>query len=240
MKIYEIRNKDTIYGYLFSDDNYEEYYIDLVDGLDSYPVFFDLFIKKRKTTINSYWSKKWVMERVIPYERQNINDILKESKIKYYNELLLFVKCGGKSSMDDNYLKEINDKDIAKERNDRVIKDFIRISNNKLIVFFKNETVVLDYLEPINEIPFLSKLSNEIIFNSKYRFDYEMIKKNGKRIDFRYEDLVNYINENIYSAKEVEDELGISKQSVYNLRSNESVIKLNNNMFLKNNIKTLK
>jgi hypothetical protein len=67
-----------------------------------------------------------------------------------------------------------------------------------------------------------------------------MIKKNGKRIDFRYEDLVNYINENIYSAKEVEDELGISKQSVYNLRSNESVIKLNNNMFLKNNIKTLK
>ena len=68
MKIYEIRNNNNIYGYFYCSDDYEDCYLDLIEGLEEYPIFFNMFIENKKYTINDYWTLKWIKERVIPYE----------------------------------------------------------------------------------------------------------------------------------------------------------------------------
>lgn len=241
MKIYEIRNKNNIYGYFYCNDVYEDCYIDLIEGLEEYPIFFNMFIENKKYTINEYWTLKWIKERVIPYERQNIVEILKSMNEITYNEIKIFIKQKGKSSMDDNYLKLINkSNEFIDKRKELLIKDFIRINNNQLIVFFNNgKTKVFKY-ENNNDIPFLYLFGNEIIFNVKIRYDYLEIYNKGVDIDFSYNNLIEYINENIYTAKKVEETLNISKQSVYNLKNKEDIISLNNNLFIKNNIKRYK
>jgi hypothetical protein len=126
------------------------------------------------------------------------------------------------------------------KRKELLIKDFIKINNNKLIVFFNNgKTKIFEY-ENNNDIPFLNLFGNEIIFNVKTRYDYLEIYNKGVDIDFSYNNLIEYINENIYTAKKVEETLNISKQSVYNLKNKEDIISLNNNLFIKNNIKRCK
>ena len=112
LKIFSIRNKKCIYGYLFMNDKYDDCYIELNEGLEEYPIFFQSFINKNKYTMNSYWTYKWINERIVPYERGNINNILKDNKIPYYNELLLLISSKGNSSMDDNYIEEIKESDL--------------------------------------------------------------------------------------------------------------------------------
>jgi len=84
--IYRIRNDYMTYGYLYISNDYNNCYIDIVDGLNEYPVFFHMFAQKGIYTLNEYWTKRWINERIIPYERQNINDILKNSNMKFYND----------------------------------------------------------------------------------------------------------------------------------------------------------
>ena len=99
------------------NDKYDDCYIELNEGLEEYPIFFQSFINKNKYTINSYWTYKWINERIVPYERGNINSILKDNKIPYYNELLLLISSKGNSSMDDNYIEEIKESDLDDQPN---------------------------------------------------------------------------------------------------------------------------
>jgi len=242
--IYRIRNDYMTYGYLYISNDYNNCYIDIVDGLNEYPVFFHMFAQKGIYTLNEYWTKRWINERIIPYERQNINDILKNSNMKYYNDLLMIIKSKAKSSMDDNYLEEIKnvEKEIyIKKRKELLISDFIQIDDNNLIVFFNNgESKLFNYNEKINDIPFLYKFHNEIIFNQRIRFNYLELYYKGKSIPFSYNNLINYLNNNLLNAREVMDELSISKQSVYNLNKKEDIVVIKNNNYLKNNVTKIK
>lgn len=237
MKIYEIRNKHTVYGYFFYEDD-DNYYIEIVDGLPSYPVFFNEFVKKNTYIINSYWTLKWINERVIPYSRQNINSILKENNMTRYNEIEMLIKSMGKSSMDDNYLKCIKESEICdsiRKRREKTIKDIMPISNDKIIIFYNDGKTTINEIKQ-EGTPFITALRNELIYDFKNRFNYLDLYNSGENISFLYTDLIKYLDNNLMDVKAVKDEKNITRQNVYNLKKKDNIIGLKYNLFLKNNI----
>ena len=237
MKVLEIRNKNKIFGYMFYTKKLDICYIEINEKETEQPVFFHLFAENNKYVINNYYSEKFINERIIPYERQNLGSILRENNIPYYNSILFYIKALGKSSMDDTFIKKIKYDDIldnVKERRKHLIKDFIILNNNKMIIFFiNNETKIIDIERNPNR-PFLSIFGEEIIFDSKYRFDYDYLYKNGKDFPLSFDDLLNYINDNVLNSKDICEKYNISRQYVN--QKSEEFIKLNNNLYLKNDV----
>ena len=224
------------------NDKYDDCYIELNEGLEEYPIFFQSFINKNKYTINSYWTYKWINERIVPYERGNINSILKDNKIPYYNELLLLISSKGNSSMDDNYIEEMKESDLddkIKNRMEYHIIDFIPL-DHQLIAFLKNnKSYILDNINE-KEIPFLSIFGNEIIYNSKDRYDYLFIRDNGKEFPLSYNALIHYINNNVVTSKEIVDQFGFSRQYLNSLKKENNILSLNNGLYILNSIKLFK
>ena len=114
MKIYAIYDKETArnsaLGYLFYYEKANEYIIELNDWLDEWeaPILFQGLVKKGIYTVPRDVSLLWVRERVIPSGRQNIGSILKNARLKEYNEMALLALSKGKCSQDSCYIEEIS------------------------------------------------------------------------------------------------------------------------------------
>lgn len=242
MKIFEIRDNLNIYGYLFCNNNYSDYYIEINNDNLNQDVFFKMFLDNNINVINNFWAKRWIEERVIPSNRQNINDILLNNNMISYNELELFIKAYGRSSMDNEYIKRIDENELinnVSERRKKRILDFIK-DENRLICFFMNGktkvyTIKNEDIKYINTKPFLSIFGNEIIFNSKIRYNYDYLYYNGIDMVLNYSALKDYLENNLISQKEICEELNISRQGVNKKLNKGDLISYNNN-YIKNEI----
>ena len=244
MKIFEIRNKSDIYAYLFVSDNYNYCYIEINERALDQPIFFHMFLEKGIKTIDNEWTRKWINERVIPVNRQNIKDILKDNGMLYYDEVLMLIKVKGKSSMDDNYLNEIKYEKICEnvlKRLEHKIIDFM-YDDLKLIIFFKTNVTKIYNIDDlkINEDnkPFLSPLGNEIIFNTKIRFSYDYLYEKGNDLDFSYNALINYLKDNLYSSNMFSEELNVTRQNVNYLKKTRKLNEVISGIYLKNDVLT--
>lgn len=78
MKIYAIRDESVQeqkdLAYLLYYGREKQFYIELPENADAWetPLLLDSFVKRGETTVNSYWSKIWVQQRIVPIDRQNI------------------------------------------------------------------------------------------------------------------------------------------------------------------------
>lgn len=111
--MYRFAVKNRIYNdktvaYLLYDEAKGEYRIEVPDGVKSAeaPLIIADFIKKGQRVIGSEWSLRWVKQRVIPPERQNIGQILRENHMEYYDEFPLLRMNQGRSCQDECYLVE--------------------------------------------------------------------------------------------------------------------------------------
>ena len=115
MKIFAIRDESTeekkTLGYLLYYEYEKRFYIELPDDADPWdtPLILSSFVKKGETSINSYWSKLWVQQRIVPTDRQNLGQILKDNKLKEYDEYQLLLLGNGRCAQDDYYLEPIED-----------------------------------------------------------------------------------------------------------------------------------
>ena len=84
MKIFAIRDESAEIqknlAYLIYYEAEKRFYIELPENSDPWelPVLLDSFVKDNEYTVNSYWSKIWVEQRIIPSDRQNIAEILRD------------------------------------------------------------------------------------------------------------------------------------------------------------------
>ena len=100
MKIFAIKtdeNEKTL-AYLLYYEKEKSFYIELPDKADPWetPLILSSFAKKNITTVNSYWSKIWVQQRIVPSDRQNLGQILKENNLTEYDEFELLMLSGGR------------------------------------------------------------------------------------------------------------------------------------------------
>lgn len=113
MQRFAIRNAeigDHLVGILRHNEDTGEYVIELPAGinyLDAPPIISE-FIQKGDAEVSPDWSLRWVQSRVIPPERQNIGQIMRELKMDRYDEFPLLLECGGRSCQDGCYIVRID------------------------------------------------------------------------------------------------------------------------------------
>lgn len=150
MKIFAIRDATDEAGkdlaYLLYYEIGKKFYIELPEDADIWdtPLLLDSFIKKGEHSVNSYWSKIWVQQRIVPPDRQNIAEILRDSGLKEYDEYALLMIASGRCEQDDYYLSAIDESSLPNsvtERFGRKIEDVAALANNCLLIFFRDGTM---------------------------------------------------------------------------------------------------
>lgn len=68
-----------------------------------------VFYDKKMYEPGEKWSARWVRERVTPSERQGMETILRENRMKCYDEMTFLEKNRGLSVQDDLMIKPIGE-----------------------------------------------------------------------------------------------------------------------------------
>lgn len=149
MRLFEIKdesNNDKTIGYLIYYVNAKAFYIELATDIDiwEFPPVLSSFTKRGEYSIDSYWSRLWIEQRIIPRDRQNIGHILKECGLSEYDEFSLLNISKGRCAQDDYYIAEISKNAVPKLLLDRwteKVEDVVPLDAPRLLVFFRNGNV---------------------------------------------------------------------------------------------------
>ena len=91
------------------DEETDQYAIEIPEEVnpDRLPAIPGLLARKGIRSIGDRFARQFVKERVVPAERQNIGQILRDVGMAYYSEFPLLVYCSGRCCMDEFWLEEI-------------------------------------------------------------------------------------------------------------------------------------
>ncbi len=239
MIIFEICEKrsktESLLGYLFYYEKSRRFFAEILKENDEWtaPFMFSGLVRKGIYSIDSEWSGRFVKQRIIPPDRQNLGSILRDNNLKSYDELKLLLLSEGRCAQDELYLKRISEEDILpeiKERLDRKVLDVMALSGNKALVFFRDkESRILDVQEMEGgDRRFANVLNNKDVFENvrvspggngiewgEDRFiSAELIRKKGKKSEIDFDDLRVFIQTRLYDTSEITDYLGCSRQYI--------------------------
>jgi hypothetical protein len=246
LKIYEIRDSSQpvgkgegrIQGYLFYYEKSKRFYVELMPGLTEWevPAMFYGEVKKHNYSIDSVWSMKWVRQRIIPAERQNIGAILRDNHLKEYDECKLLELSCGRCAQDDSYIVKISADDIPQvilERFLEKVQDVMPLSGGRAIIFFRDETAVeVVYSELVGENPvFGNVLANEDIMRSvrvspggngiewdEDRFiPAKQLYIKGRRVMLSYSDICNFVKTRMIDTTAAAERLMVTRQYINQL-----------------------
>ncbi len=242
MKIFAIRNeadnvqKDLAYLIYYTLE--KRFYIELPECTDEWeaPLIISSFVKKGEMTVNSYWSKIWVKQRIVPSDRQNIVQVLKDNHLTEYDEFDLLMLSMGRCAQDDYYLVPINKNELPydiSKRFEKRIEDVIPLEQTKLLVFFQDGVVkicdVRKYIESNSKYGIL--LQREEIFRhvqvqtgghgvewdeslnimDSYLYDI------GKKVPLSMNDFIYFAKQQVLNTLEAAEFLGCSRQYINEL-----------------------
>ena len=242
MKIFAIRDesvseqKDLAYLLYYELD--KRFYIELPEDADPWetPLLLDSFVKQNETTVNSYWSKIWVQQRIIPTDRQNIGEILRDNKLEEYDEYELLMLAMGRCAQDDYYLVPIDENDIPEEIRKRFelrIEDVLPLDNYCLLVFFRDGIVKKCELKKYFE----ETKGFQILLNKPECFEHvqlmtggygvawdvnmsildSVLYNMGKCVPLTASDFRSFVTHRVINATEAANLLGCSRQNIMDL-----------------------
>ena len=141
--IYDEENKSFI-GSLLYYEKEKTFICELMDDLDEWtaPFLFSGFVRKGIYTIPRDESLNWVKSRIIPPSRQNIDLILKNHKLKEYDEGIFLEISGGKCSQDSMYVKQVKQlPEFVIKRQKKNLTYVIRLSGHGVLCVFADGSV---------------------------------------------------------------------------------------------------
>ena len=160
MKVYKILDEyagTTPIAYLCYYDRSRSFAIEISPDVPEHelPIFFAGFAERGIMSIDLEWSKRWVKERVVPEDRQNLGSILKDNGIKDYDLMKLLVKASGRSAQDDCAIAKADPADMPlwfSERQSRKVAMVFPLSRRRILVSFCDGTSrIVDLDKRINE-----------------------------------------------------------------------------------------
>jgi len=177
MKIFAVRDESDPtrrdVAYLLYYEQAKRFYIELPENADpwSTPLLLSSFLKKGERTVNAYWSKLWVQQRIVPPDRQNLGQILKANHLASYDEFDLLMLADGRCAQDDYYLAPIPEADLPKsfvERFQKKVEDVIPLEQYQLLLFFRDGIVKKFNMNShfLTEKAFSPILKNKALFDS--------------------------------------------------------------------------
>ncbi len=264
MVVFEIRDKaqkGRILGYLFYYDRSKRFFAELSEDMDEWtcPFIFSGHVKKHIYSIDSVWSGKFVGQRIIPPDRQNLGTILRENGLKEYDEFRLLLLSEGRCAQDELYLKRISDMEIApniKKRSEMKVLDVMALRDRKALVFFKDRMSVIADIGKLcrDDRLYGNILRNDSIFRNvrvspggngiewgEERFiTSETLRRIGKESDISYEDVTGFIKDRLVDTAEAAKILNCSRQYIKQLSDKEKLIPVrmgaNSNVYMKSEI----
>lgn len=265
MKIFAIRdesaNNQNDLAYLLYYEADKRFYIELPDNADQWetPLLLSSFVKKGKTTLNSYWSRLWVQQRIIPSDRQNLGQILKDNNLKEYDEFQLLMLGKGRCSQDEYYLVPIDESKLPEQirkRFSKRIEDIVPLDDFALLVFFHDGIIKKCSLKEHFEenLRFNVLLHNEQYFSDAklqpggYGVEWDinlsisdsLLYGIGKTVPLTASDFQSFAVQRVVNVAEAAEILGCSRQNIDYLTKNGKLhpIKLSgkNTLYLKSEI----
>ena len=242
MKIFAIRDeaadvqKDL--AYLLYYELEKRFYIELPEGAEPWetPLLLDSFVKQNETTINSYWSKVWVQQRIIPTDRQNIGEILRDNQLEEYDEYELLTLAMGRCAQDDYYLVPMDEKDLPEEIRKRFatrIEDVLPLDDYCLLVFFGDGIIkkcdLKKHFEKTKGFQILLKKPEYfehvqmqtggygVAWDVNMSISDSMLYRMGKMVPLTAADFRNFVTHRVINAAEAAELLGCSRQNIIDL-----------------------
>ena len=255
MRIFAIKddsfNEDVTFGYLIYYENAKAFYIELPDGADKWdtPLLLASFAERGEFSINSYWSRLWVEQRIIPPERQNIGQILKTNGLDEYDEFEMLMLSSGRCAQDDYYLKEIKEDQLPGEIADRwkyKLEDVIPMQSQRLLLFFRNGEVKIADISTLGlDEDYLKKAELQpdgygVIWGNQSMISDRELYDKGVSVPLSAEDFYTFVKYRIVNSAEAADILGCSRQNIDDLtrrgRLHPIRIDSKNRLYLRNEI----
>lgn len=262
MKAYAIYNDDLgqkkPIGYLTYYEKAAEYIIELEENIEEWdvPILFQKYIREQEYTVPTEVSKLWVQERVIPSGRQNIGMILKNAKLKYYDEMKLLCITKGRCSQDNCYIKECTLPEHIEKRRSNNISDCYISGAGKIICFHKDDSVRrINAVDIINRNLWDSDKKEElysvnvgtggydIIINGKIGVNADVILKYGELLNVSASDFKEYAMQGIVTTTEACTELNMTRQNMAYLTKKNKITPIirgeKENLFCKGDIRRI-
>lgn len=242
MKVFAIRDEEELnrkdLAYLIYYEADKRFYIELPEDADPWetPLLLSSFIRKGERTINAYWSMLWVRQRIIPTDRQNLGQVLKENGLDEYDEFKLLMLANGRCAQDSYYLEPIDESVLLKQFYDRYekrIEDVIPLENYGLLVFFRNGLVKRCDINEMKQEERLFKpiLSSKDVFNrvsiqtggygvnwgDNVTISDSELYESGVVVPLSMNDFVSFLSSRVVSTAEAAELLGCSRQNINDL-----------------------
>lgn len=240
MKIFAIKDemltKDIIIGYLIYYENPKAFYIEITDNIDYWdvPPILSSFVERGIYSINSIWSYRWIKQRIVPKERQNISQILRDNGLKEYDEFSLLILTMGRCEQDDCYLEKVSLNffpELLIRRWNTKVKEVVPLTSPHLLAFFRNgltkivniQEIATSYCEPyiVNQKRFntveVQPDGYGIYWNEQAVLSHQELFIHGSTIPLTLEDLHSYLQHRVVSASEACNLLNCSRQNIDDL-----------------------
>ena len=239
MKIYAIYDKekdwDMAIGYLFYYEKANEYIIELNDCLNEWeaPILFQGLVNKGIYTVPKDIALLWIRERVIPSGRQNIGSILKNAKLKEYNEMALLELSKGKCSQDSCYIEKISSEELPEDirrRSDKNIFECFPTEDKQIICLFRDNTVRKVDLSMLaihnRDVLHILKSDNllnsvkvgvggySITFNETIEIASSALREEGILLPVNVNDILGFVRTNVVDTTTACDMLQCTRQNL--------------------------
>ena len=255
----DVSNKDL--AYLLYYEKEKRFYIELPEDVDQWetPLLLSSFLKRGEKTVNSYWSLMWVRQRIVPSDRQNLGQVLKENGLEEYDEFALLMAGKGRCAQDDYFLDEIWEESLLvrfADRYEKRIEDVVPLKSGYLLVFFRNGEVkkvqirsIAGFDSHLSAIIKQDTLYNSVMiqpggygvyWNERVMIaDYELYRC-GEDIALSLDDFRSFVSNRVIGTAEAMELLSCSRQNMNDLvkRGKLSPIKKEqkNTLFLKTEV----
>ena len=242
MRIFAIRDEslspDTTLGYLIYYERPRAFYIELPENADPWetPLLLSSFVKRGEHSVGSYWSRLWVQQRIVPQDRQNIGQVLKENGLTAYDEFQLLMLTMGRCAQDDCYLEEISADQLPAlltERWKTKLEDVVPMQEARLLLFFRNGEVRIADMKVIADNhteckPYLSRAERfnavevqpdgyGVAWSERAVISDRELYANSKRVPLSLDDFIGFVQHRVVSASEACQILGCSRQNIDDL-----------------------
>ena len=239
MRIFAIKN-DTIQekdplGFLIYLDSSRSFYIELPSDADPWnlPPLLSSFARKSITSLDAFWSRRFVQYRIIPPDRQNINQILRKNGLNNYDEFSLLLLAMGRCEQDDCYLEELDAEQIPpflQARWNGLVTDVLPLEVPKLLVFFRDGSARMVDVQEQNKKacdPFIASQERfnmvevqpggfGVYWNENATLSYRVLRL-GAAVPLMLQDLHRYLQQRVVSAAQAAELLSCSRQNIDDL-----------------------
>ena len=265
MRIFAIKDEtmpeEQILGYLIYYENAASFYIELPDDADLWdiPPILSSFIKRGEHSVNSYWSRLWVEQRIVPQDRQNIGQVLRDNGLETYDAFSLLLLSMGRCAQDDCYLEEIPADQLPQlllSRWKTKVEDVVPMDAPRLLVFFRNGEVKAVDIQAISDaapdcIPYLLNQNRfikvevqpdgyGIQWNEKALISDAALYANGIPVPLTLQDFCRFVQYRVISASEACAILDCSRQNIDDLMRRDKLHPIRTDakyrLFLKNEV----